>query len=121
MGELEEKLNSILSSPREMEKILALARSLSGQGGGEVAGPAPVMPGPLGAAAENAGNLDPQLFARVSRLLGEYSAAGNEKMALVNTMRPWLRDGSYEKLRRAAEIARFAHAARAAFGRGGGA
>ena len=33
MGEFEEKLNSILSSPKDMEKILGLARELSGSMG----------------------------------------------------------------------------------------
>ena len=35
MGEFEDKLNSILSSPKDMEKILGLARELSGSLGGD--------------------------------------------------------------------------------------
>ena len=35
MGEFEEKLNSILSSPEDMEKIMNLARSLSSSAGNQ--------------------------------------------------------------------------------------
>ena len=113
MGELEEKLNQILSSPDDMAKIMNLAKSISGEpkapsdtGGKDRGNPPP---------ADAGSTMDPRMLTMLTKLMGEYSSAGKEKTALVATMRPYLREERQEKLDRALKIAKLAHLARIAF------
>ena len=68
MGDLEEKLNAVLSDPGAMEQIMALAQSLGGGSSGSSAGdPAPERekegPDPFE-------GLDPELLQMGMRLIG---------------------------------------------------
>ena len=117
MSELEDKINSILSSPDEMEKIMGIARSLSGTIGAssESSGDTP----PAGASGLNSmasalGDIDPKMFKILSRLMGEYNSDKNDKSALLNAIKPYLRQERREAVDRAANIAKMAHVARIA-------
>ncbi|MGE4485279.1 MAG: hypothetical protein AB7C97_09250 [Oscillospiraceae bacterium] len=110
MGELEDKLNSILSSPEEMQKIMGLARSISGSMG-EASKP--------GANPENIasaiGDIDPKMFKVMTKILGEYSASPkSDKAVLLSAMKPYLKDERRKSVDRAIEIAKFAKVARLA-------
>ena len=107
MSELEDKLNSILSDPKQMEQIAGLARSLMGGAGEPPTGPAP------GKTA-----VDPGLLRRITQAMrgGE---TGREQ-ALLTAMRPYLSEKRRGKMDRALQIARLARIARFAMGEGGG-
>jgi hypothetical protein len=112
MSEFEDKLNSILSSPKEMEKILELARSFSGS---ETAGTAEVkhegkepIPG--------MGDFDPQMLGMLGRLMKEYTTAGgDEKLEILRMMKPYLKEERQTGLLKALEIAKIAKMAKIAF------
>lgn len=110
MSELEDKLNSILSSPAEMEKIMGLARSLSDSMKTPDDKPADVEK-----AAFSLGDLDPKMFRLMSRLMGEYSGHSDDKTALLTAMKPYLREERQKTVDRAVELARLAKLARIAF------
>ncbi len=112
MGEFEDKLNSILSSPKDMEKILGLARELSGSLGGD---------GQKDSAAANASpkqqpsGFDPKLLALFTKLMGEYNSQSSDKTAIISSIKPYVKEERRTALDRAVKIARLAHVARLAF------
>ena len=106
MSELEDKINSILNSPEEMSRITQLAKSLMGGGPGDAAGAGGDPPG---------GGLDPDLLSKLSGMLGGMSgggagagAGGNDKLALIQAMGPFLGEKRRRKMTRALQIARAA-------------
>jgi len=121
MSEFEDKINKILSSPEDMEKIMGMVKSLSGSlpaAGGASDGGAP----DLSSLGSVLGGLDPKVIGVVSRLLGEYSSRDNDKTALLSAVKPYLKEDRREKIDKAAEMARLAKIARIAFAefKGGG-
>jgi hypothetical protein len=119
MGEFEDKLSKILSSPEDMEKIAGLARSLSGGSDAHEAAAQPEAP-TGGARDDNPlsgllGGLDPMTLNIAMRLMREYSSGGSDKTALIDALRPYLREDKRAKIDRAAEIAKLARIARVAF------
>ena len=73
MSEFEDKLNSILSSPKDMEKIMALAKTISGEESGDRRD----APGDFD-------GLDPKMLAMLTRLMGSFkSAEGDGKLSVV--------------------------------------
>ena len=120
MSEFEDKLNKILSSPEDLEKIMSIARSFSGSSGkpaegGADASQAAQPPPDLGAISSALGNLDPKLFRLITRITSEYASEKNDKAALLNAIKPYLREDRHEKIDRAAEIAKLARLAKVAF------
>lgn len=129
MSELEDKLNKILSSPADLEKIMGIARSLSGSigaqapaegaGQGAAATTAAVAAGSpafdLGSLTSTLKDIDPKIFRLVTRLVGEYSSGKNDKTELLNVIKPYLKEDRRAKIDRAAEIAKLAKLARVAF------
>jgi hypothetical protein len=129
MSELEEKLNQVLSNPAEMEKIMNIARSLSGslgaapQNGGkpaqqaaEAAQTSSSLPAlDLASMSTVLKDIDPKIFRLITRLAGEYASGTNDKATLLNAMKPYLKEDRREKIDRAAELAKLAKLARVAF------
>ena len=113
MSEWEEKLNDILSSPGEMEKLMDMARSLSGSLG---LGESVEKPEP----ASLFGDLDPQLLSAVSRIMGEYRSSKTEKNAVLGALKPYLRENRRQALEKATQIAKIAHLAKLAMTELGG-
>jgi len=106
MSELEDKINNILSSPEEMEKIMGLARSLSGSADG----PTPQHEAPIGEVSA----ADPRIMRMVTKLIGEYTKHENDKSDLLTAMKPYLREERRRSVDQAAELVRLTHMARLA-------
>lgn len=117
MSEFEDKLNKILSSPGDMEKIMGIAKSLSGSEGAKPDDGEPSGGGGLdiGSLSSMLGNLDPKIMRLIGRMAGEYSSKGGDKTALITAIKPYLKEDRREKIDKAAEIAKLAHLARVAF------
>ena len=106
MGELEERLSSILSDPEQMKRISSLAQSL--MGGGEASDPA--------------GNAEGQReigIPGLSGLLPTPPRNGGDKTALLEALKPWLSEKRQRKLAKAMRLAQMARLARFAMGEAG--
>lgn len=133
MGELEEKLNTILGDPAAMGQIMALAQSLGksdpppapdsreepGQEPGwERAGEPPSPPSPPEAGGENPlaalSSLDPRLLQMGMRLWQEYQGGDERTTNLLQALRPFLRKERQAKLDRAVQLAKLSHVIRVA-------
>lgn len=128
MAEFEEKLGTILNNPQAMQQIMALARSLGGdspQKSGDASAPAaPSLPSdqvqeavyepvaeeeqPLAGAG-----LDPRLLEMGMRAISAYQDPGNEKAALLQALRPFVKEERYKKVDKAVQIAKISKAIRA--------
>ena len=119
MGEFEDKLNSILSSPETMEQIMALAGSIAGGNAegetpppeGESAGAAPSGPEPSGLGSLFSG-LDPAMLGKLLPLIQEYQSGNDEKQALLNALKPFLKQESQAKVEKAIQITKLSHVIR---------
>lgn len=116
MSEFEDKLNSILSSPKDMEKIMELAKSLSGEAPPkEERRESPDCPD---------GGLDPKMLGMMTRLMRGFSSPGDDKkLEILRVMRPYLKKERQESLKRGVEMAKLAKLAKIAmteFPGGGG-
>ena len=134
MGEMEDKLNAILNDPSAMGQIMALAQSLGGgaprpqaspegaeqTGAREAEAPAsagsapPALAGgedPLAALGE----IDPGMIQMGMRLLREYQGEDDRTVALLNALRPFLKESRLAKLDRAVQISRLARVIRVLF------
>ncbi|MCD8188783.1 MAG: hypothetical protein LUD78_00925 [Clostridiales bacterium] len=121
MDDFEEKLNSILSSPEAMGQIMSLASSIAGKPEEEGAAPTETAAQPdssPSAEGENPlnllQNLDPAMVQRLMGLYREYTRGGDEKTALLQAMRPFLREERQQRLDKAVRIARFSRVIRSA-------
>ena len=125
MSELEDKLGAILSNQDAMNQIMALAKSL---GGGGDPPPPPSLPDAASAppAADSPpasaggdlfsalGNLDPRLISMAMRLAGEYNSNNDERAALLNALRPFVKPERYAKLDKAIQISKLTRVIRIA-------
>ena len=129
MGELDEKLNAILGNPEAMGQIMALANSLGG--GEKAAEPEGEGPPQVSQTKEGApdlfsalGEIDPRMLQMGMRVLQEYRSGDDKKTALLNALRPFVREERWEKLDRAIQIAKLSRVIRVLFdamGKEGGA
>lgn len=142
MSELEDKLNTILGDPQAMGQIMALAQSLgsgkdpqpeappqsdhqeaspppSGQGQGSAP---PDLSALLGSLTGEGGGLDPRLLTLGARIMSEYNADDGGRTALLQALRPFVKERRYAKLDRAIQIAKLSRLIRVALEvlRGGG-
>lgn len=117
MAELEEKLNAILSDPQAMGQILSAAKALSGAQEEDASSFSADDPSneeavdPLSALNQ----LDPRLIQAGMRLLSEYTAGDDRKTALLEALKPFLRQERQAKVDQAVRIARLARVIRTAF------
>ena len=106
MSEFEERLNSILNDPMQMEQITAMAKSL--MGGGEREEAAPKSP-------KLSDGLD------IGRLMASVSGRKqDDKGVLLEAMKPYLSPQRREKLEKAMKLAKMIGVAELAFGLMGG-
>lgn len=115
MSDFEDRLNSILGDPAQMERITAMARSLMGT-------QEPLQAAEAAEPKKDAGlleSLDPAMLGRLTTAL---SGAGrrDEKHALLEAMKPYLSPARREKLDRAVKLAKMIGMAELAFGALGG-
>ena len=107
MNELEERINSVLSDPAQLEKLAGLAQRLMGGADEPPAAQPPSVP-------------DAGLLAKLAAgLRGAESEPGRER-ALLAAMRPYLSEGRREKMDRALRLAHMAKLAQRVLGEMGG-
>ena len=123
MAEFEDKLNSILGNQEAMSQIMALARSLSGEGGE----PSPAPEEPEGGEERAApapdlstlmGQLDPQMLQTGMEIIRQVQGTEDRNAALLNALRPFVREERQARLDRALRIARMSRLIRAVMERG---
>ena len=137
MSELEDKLSAILGNPQAMSQIMSLAQSLGGGSAAPAPPPQEIAPegqsAPSGQSAPDlsallgglsGGNgLDPKLMAMAGRIMEEYQSGDDGKAALLQALRPFVKERRYAKLDKAVQIARLSRVIRIALDalKGGGA
>lgn len=126
MSEFEDKLGAILNNQEAMGQIMALAQSLSGE---RQAADAQTAGRPTNSVTEDRsgtqgdsqepmallGGIDPGLMQTGLRLLQEYNRADDRNAALLEALRPFLKENRYAKLDRAVQIARLSRVIRVLF------
>ena len=120
MGEFEDMLNSILSSPNEMEKIMDIAKEPTQGGDAPRETEAAPKAEPKPEAIPNLGDISPKMLGAIGKVMGELKHGGDDKAALVNSMKPYLKPQRRETLDKAVKIARVARVARTAISEFGG-
>lgn len=130
MAEFEEKLTSILGNQQAMDRIMALARSLSGEkeGAGEDApreegepaeretGSSHGEGGDSPDLSQMLSGVDPGMLQMGMRLFQEYQGTDDRNAALLQALRPFLREERRAKLDKAVRIARMTRLIRVALG-----
>ncbi len=119
MAEFDDKLNSLLSDPDSMAKIMQLAQSLSGGDGAaspqqqtppQQTPPAPASGGGGNPLSALTGGLDPAMLARLLPVLQELNRDdGGASRQLLYALRPYLRQDRQGKVERALQLARLIH------------
>ncbi len=122
MDNLEDKINSLFSSPESLAQIKKLAEALSGSGLGSSSSPAeaagiPSEPfkapeTPASASSGKAPAFDPKLMQLFASVMREYSAP-SEASGLINALRPYLKADRLARVDKAMSIAKLAKAAKA--------
>ena len=127
MAEFEEKLNSILGNQAAMNQIMALARSLSGdQPPGEAGPESPVEDGEAPAAESPPdlsailGQIDPKLLQVGMDAVRQLQNTDDRNTALLNALRPFLKEERQIRLDRALRIARMTRLIRVSLNAMGG-
>ena len=102
MSELEDRINSILGDPSQMEQITKLAQTL--MGGAESS-----------ADTKDSAffNFDPAMIGRISRLMND-SAHEHDNEALLLAMKPYLSEKRRSKMDKAMKLAKLARIAQLA-------
>ena len=112
MGDLEEKLNSILSNPEAMGQIMQLAHSLGGKQTDSVSDDSSAPHTESAPPQSNSepfsalGELDPRLMELAFKLLRVYRSENDERAALLAALRPFLRPERYSRLDQAIQISK---------------
>lgn len=110
MGDFEEKLESILNNPQAMSQIMSLAQSLGGSS--EPSASPPSQPTP--SSEESGLQLDPQMLTGLFSLLNQCSSEDDQRVALLNALRPFVKEQRHAKIDKAIQIARLSRMARMA-------
>lgn len=123
MGEFEEKLNSILGDQQAMGQIMALAQFLGKQSSSDQeekdTAPEPAEDAPPDL-SQLMGNLDPKMVQLGMRLMREYQQDDGQNTALLQALRPYLREERRGRLDKAVQIAKMSRLLRVALGSLGG-
>ena len=120
VSELEDRINSVLGDPKQLEQITKLAQSLmaggdTGQDGAPAAPSGGLGDMLKGLAGDGMPDLDPAMLGRLSRII---SGGGDKKQerALLDAMRPYMSEKRRSKMDRALRIAKLAGIAKIAMG-----
>ena len=124
MGDFEDKLGAILNNPQAMSQIMSLAQSLGAPSQSAppaepspAPAPVPVSSSPAGDAvglAGGLGSLDPRLIGLAGRIMSEYNSNDDGRTALLQALRPFVKEQRYAKLDKAIQIARLSRLIRVA-------
>lgn len=126
MSEFENRINSVLNDPEQMDKIANLAKSLMG-GEAQKADPGDGgMMGKLGELAKSltgggstgrdSPDIDPAMLGKIGRLMKAGNAQNSNERALLEAMKPYLTEKRRQKMDRALQLAKLARIARIAMG-----
>ena len=126
MSEFEDRINSVLNDPEQMDKIANLAKSLmGGKGQSADAGDGGMM-GKLGelaksfsgggSATQESPAIDPAMLGKIGRLMKAGNAQNSNERALLEAMKPYLTEKRRQKMDRALQLAKLARIARIAMG-----
>lgn len=127
-GGFEDKLNAILGNQEAMGQIMALAQSLSASEQQEQPQTQPQTqeesyvpvfqeqpPAPLPDVAGLLGGMDPKIMQMGMRLLQEYNRSDDHSAALLQALRPFVKEERFAKVDRAIQIARLSRVIRVLF------
>ena len=109
MDDLESKLSSVLNDPAAMQKIMAMAQSLSAAAPSE---------NQEAAAGGDFPQLDPGMLQKLSGLMGRGSI-DNQQKNLLHALKPYLSGQRIQKLERAMQAAQMARVASVFLGQQG--
>lgn len=112
MGGFEEKLESILNNPQAMSQIMSLAQSL-GDGPSDHVEPTPSEPPPPPPSSSGF-QLDPRLLTGIASLLSQCNNDDDQRIALLNALKPFVKEQRYAKIDKAIQIAKLSRMARMA-------
>lgn len=118
MGEFEEKLNSILGDQQAMGQIMALAQSLGKSSPQEEQEDTPPSQSSDDAPdlSQLMGSIDPKMMQLGMRLMREYQQDDSQNTALLQALRPYLREERRSRLDKAVQIAKMSRLLRVALG-----
>ena len=126
MSEFEDRINSVLKDPEQMDKIASLANSLMGGGAQSMDSGDGGMMGKLGelakglsgggSAGQESPAIDPAMLGKIGRLMKAGNAQSSNERALLEAMKPYLTEKRRQKMDRALQLARLARIARIAMG-----
>lgn len=126
MAEFEDSLNALLSNEALMGQIMSLAKNF-GEGSGESTTPSDTAPesnseraqaSPFGDLLSGFSSFDPAMIGMIGTLVQEYQHGGKEttkNLALIEALRPFLKEKRQAQIDRAVKLAGFARLARVAF------
>ena len=131
MSEFEDRINSVLSDPEQMDKIANLAKSLMGgeaprespsEEGGMLGKIGELAKGLMGGEEPDRGgmDIDPAMLGKISKLMSAGSKQDSDQRALLEAMKPYMSEKRRQKMDKALKIARLARIARLAMGEMGG-
>ena len=115
MSDFEDRLNSILNDPMQMEKITSVAKSLMGSN----ETPQEQLRAKVDKDSGLFENFDPAMLGRLTKVIGG-ADRNDDKRALLEAMKPYLSQRRREKLERAMKLAKMIHIAEITFGALGG-
>ena len=110
MGEFEEKLESILNNPQAMNQIVSLAQSLGASSRGSEAPQAENSAAPCDSGVQ----LDPRLLTGIVSLLSQYNSNDDQRVALLQALKPFVKEQRYGKLDKAIQITKLSRMVRMA-------
>ncbi len=132
MGELEEKISSLLSNPDALEQVMKTVRALAGDGAektapepeqqaaalshsdsGNLVGLISALGGGKGGGSPLQG-LDPKLLSMAVKLMGTYSSQDSRQTALLMALRPYVRRERCDKIDNAVKMVKIAKVAKQA-------
>lgn len=115
MAQWEDKLGAILNNPQAMSQIMSIAQSLDGAQDAQSVPDADATPAePAVQSAAPTPELDPKLMEMGMRALAAYRDPNNDRAALLQALRPFVRESRYGKIDKAVQIARLSKVVRAA-------
>lgn len=112
MGELDEKLNAILGDPDAMGQIMALARSLGGEGQQENTPrevESEVQQEDLGSVL---GSMDPRMLQLGMQAIRTFQQGDDKRTALLSALRPFLKETRQDTLERAIRLTKMSRVIR---------
>ena len=114
MAELENIIESVMSSPESMSKIMDVVKMFGVDPGKEENVP-DKSPVPLPIPEYSTTGFDPAIISKIMELLGDYNAEGDKRIRLFGAIRPYLKDEDGFHIDRAIHIVKLSHVAKSLF------